>query len=255
MRKLNWFDSKSNFNKPSNQMRCPYCSREYKRKVFYDRHIIACKILSKTPKELKLEAQEQDDTPSIRGIYDIVLELGIRLSKIEKQQEKIDKWVETKKRKLCIISWLNDNFKPDTSYEEWIDCVKINREHLESIFRYNYIVGITYILQEYLPLGNETILPLKAFDQKEGSLFIYTNNQWKFMSPDTLDNLLRNLSKKIVDEFVKWQEENKHRLKEESFSIEFTENVQKAMGGSYSIEKQHSKIKFSIERRLSICLE
>ena len=74
------------------------------------------------------------------------------------------------------------------------------------------------------------------------------------MSPDTFDNLLRNLSKKIVDEFVKWQEENKHRLKEESFSIEFTENVQKAMGGPYSIEKQHSKIKTNLYKYLKMNL-
>ena len=139
----------------SSQLRCPYCSREYKRKIFYDRHIIACKILCKSPKEHKLELQETNDTPSLRGIYDIILELGVKLEKIEKQQEKINKWVEQKKRKLSVINWLNDNFKPTLSFYQWQEVLIIKREHLEQIFRYNYITGLTYILQEYLPIDDE----------------------------------------------------------------------------------------------------
>ena len=235
-------------------LRCPYCSREYQRKIFYDRHIIACKILCKSPKEHKLELQETNDTPSLRGIYDIVLELGVKLEKIEKQQEKINKWVEQKKRKLSVISWLNDNFKSENSFEEWTDNIKIDRDALLKIFRFNYITGVTHILQDYLPLNDETILPIKAFDQKEGSLFIYTDKQWKFMASDTFDKFLGNISKKVVSEFVKYQEENKHMLKNEAFSIEFTENVQKAMGGSFTREKIHTKIKTNLYKYLKMNL-
>ena len=34
---------------------CLYCQREYQRKVYFDRHVIACQFLSKTKKDNELE--------------------------------------------------------------------------------------------------------------------------------------------------------------------------------------------------------
>ena len=41
-------------------------------------------MLSKDPKTLKQEAQERADTPSVRQLYDLVLELGAKYARIER---------------------------------------------------------------------------------------------------------------------------------------------------------------------------
>jgi len=232
---------------------CPYCSREYKRKNYYDKHVILCQILHTKPATLKLESEERDDTPNIRELYELILEIGLRQTKIEEQLTHLTKWVETKRKKLSVIDWLNSNCKPEKTFEEWKNSIIIDRKRLETIFQYDYIEGISIILSEFIPLEEELAFPIKAFDQKDNALFIYTSSGWIFMKQDALETLLRCIDKAIMTEFVKWQNEIQSKLKND-FSIIFTDNVQKAIGGHYSHEQIHSKIKRKLFKHLKMNL-
>ena len=233
--------------------RCQYCSREFLRKSTYDRHVISCEILSKTPNERHLEDINRDDVPSVKQIYYVLLEIAERQLKIEKKLEIVDKWVENKKRKLSIISWLNDNLKPKFTFLEFLDKMCINRSHLELIFQHNHINGKIYILQEFLPLNKEDLIPIKSFDQKENALFIY-NKEWQLMTPELFDKLLNSLQKKIMDEFVNYQNENMDKMRDENFTIEYIKNVQKVMGSKDSKEKITSRIRRELYKYLKMNL-
>ena len=87
----------------SKPVQCPHCNREYKRKKYFDKHVIICKMLNTKPETLKLEFAEREDTPSQRELYELILEIGIRQSKIEEQLTRLTKWVDTKRKKLSII--------------------------------------------------------------------------------------------------------------------------------------------------------
>ena len=232
---------------------CPYCSRQFLRKSTFNRHIISCEILSKTPKERYLEEINRDDIPSIRQIYCVILEIAERQLKIEKKMEMIDKWVENKKKKLSVIDWLNDNLTPSSTYLEWLENITITRRHLELIFQHNHINGKIYILQEFLPLSEENRLPIKSFDQKQNALFIY-NQKWQLMTPDLFDRLLNTLQKKLMDEFVRYQNDNMHRMSDENFTIEYIQLVQKVMGSKDTKEKVVSRIRRELYKHLKMNL-
>ncbi len=232
--------------------KCPHCSRKFIRKSTADRHIITCEILSKTPKERHLEDINRDDIPSIKQIYCVLLEIADKQLKIEKKMKAMEKWVENKKKKLSVIDWLNNNLIPNYTYLEWLDKIVITRHHLELIFQYNHINGKIYILQEFLPLGQENIIPIKSFDQKQNALFIY-NESWELMTPGFLDKLLNSLQRKIMDEFVKYQNENMHKMRDENFTMEYIQNVQKVMGGD-SKEKITSRLRRELYKHLKINL-
>ena len=152
-----------------------------------------------------------------------------------------------------MISWLNDNLKPKFTFLEFLDKMYINRHHLELIFQHNHINGKIYILQEFLPLNEEDVLPIKSFDQKENALFIYDKG-WELMTPQLFDKLLNSLQKKIMDEFVNYQNENMDKMRDENFTIEYIKNVQKVMGSKDSKEKITSRIRRELYKYLKMNL-
>ena len=79
---------------------CPHCLRHYERKVYLDRHVGMCQLLTKTKRERKLEVQEQEDTPSVRDLYTAVLELTEKYSQLEKKFTDLSKYATIKKQKI-----------------------------------------------------------------------------------------------------------------------------------------------------------
>ena len=235
---------------------CPHCALSYKRKLYYKRHILLCEILSKTKKEREQEIEEHADTPSLRKMYDLLLEMTFKYSKMEKKLEDLTKWVEAKKKKINIVEWLNENYTEGTNFAHWYKSIKFNRSHLELIFKYNFINGFMYIFQELLPLEQETGLPIKAFDQKDNTLFIYNDDEkWDVMSQKQLEQFISYISRLIMGEFVKWQTENANTMDAEKFSDIYTENIQKVIGANYSMEQLNIKMKRELYKYLKMNLK
>jgi hypothetical protein len=102
--------------------------------------------------------------------------------------------------------------------------------------------------------ANET-MPIKAFDQKENILFIYNDeNKWEILSLPMFANLMNILSKKILTEFLKWQTENKSKMREDDFSYRYARNVQKIMGGNLTQEQIHMRVKKELYHYLKMNL-
>ena len=166
-------------NKPI--LSCPHCARQYKRKTFYDKHLTLCKILS-------TKSEEDTTDITIKDLYHLVSEMALRQEKLDKELSQLRKWINTKKKKLSIIDWLNENTKATVPYNKWRDTVQIKQSHMEDIFSNDYIVGMSNIITSYLPIDEEETLCFKAFDQKENALFIYNNDEWVLLSNETFEN-------------------------------------------------------------------
>ena len=161
----------------SNTYKCSFCGRGYQRKIYYSRHVAICELMCKSVKELRLDNQECDDTPSVRALYDVILEMAIKMSAMEKKMNEMSKWVDTKKRKINIIDWLNINHKGMTlTTEDLIASIKVERRHLEYLFKEDYTGTILLVLKEMLPLDRDkdNNNPIKAFECKPNTLYVYT---------------------------------------------------------------------------------
>lgn len=241
-----------------NTIKCKYCGRDYKSKNYYNRHVLVCEILSKTDKERAQEEEEHADTPNLRKMYELLLEMTLKYSKMEKKLEELSKWTETKKSKIHVIDWLNINYKSATKFIDFSNNLKLNYSHLELIFNSNFVPGIISIFQQFIPLttGNEAILPIRAFDKKDNTLFIYTDDEvWKEMTGQQFEKMVGIISKEIIREFGKWQNENLERIKkDEKFAITYAKNTQKVMGSQYTYEQSYAKIKRGLYKYLKMNL-
>lgn len=241
---------------------CKYCDRKYKSKNYLNRHILVCEILSKTQDERKQEEAERADTPTLRKMYELLMEMTLKYAGLEKKFNALQKSIESKKKRLNIIDWLNTNHSSANTitFADWCAGVKLERKHLEFIFETNYIPGITNIFEEFLPINKADSLPIRSFDQKINTLFIYIDNthKWKIMSDEDFGKMVGVISKQIMCEFVKWQRENYNNVKnktDDNHDIQYATNIQKVIGAKFTKQQLYSKIRAALYNHLKMNLK
>jgi len=224
-------------------------------------------MMTKSIAEMKKEEEEHADTPTVRVLYEIILEMNAKMVKMEARLDECEKWSDSNKRKLNVIGWLNERYNPyPVTYTVWFNTIKLTRQHLEMIFEMDYVMGISSILQSLLPAtelpraaqplpraaGGEGAEPpaIKCFNQKDNILFIYENDKWDVMPNGLFDKLIMTLSKKLIGEFFLWQNENIDKLENDAFATLHAKNLKKVMGGSVSIEILSLRVKKEIYKYL-----
>jgi len=231
---------------------CISCQRSYQRKTYFDRHVIACEFLSKSKREKTIESEELEDTPSVRELYAIILELATKCNQLEGKLNAVSKWTNITKQKLNIVNWLNTNHNNDEieDYATWFGNVKITETHLNHLFETDYVGGIVAALKEYLPIkkqnDNIDTRPLRAFTSKDNVFYLYnkSDKQWKMVDLECFNKLMYLFDNIFMGEFVKWQNTNKHRISiEDNFQDIYSRNLKNIMGGKNTREQLYSRIK------------
>ena len=233
---------------------CSFCRRGYKSKVYYNRHVAVCELMCKSMKERQQENEENDDTPNIRVLYDVILELTNKMSKMEKKIQELTKLADLKKKKINMVDWLNENKieGKQIDLEEFILNIKLNRLHLENLFQTEYTSGILKVLQDLLPLIEDTSNPIKAFDTKVNVLFAFSDSKWMILTDDKFQKIINNIVKQLLNEFVVWQTENASRMEQDDFAIKYSSNVKKMMGGNFTREQVYAKVKIDLYKYLKV---
>lgn len=235
------------------EFECGFCNRQYKRKMNYDKHMLLCNIIRKTPSE-RLNEQEQDNLPTMRELYTVIQTLVERQEKFEKQIEKMSSWINNNKKKINVLEWLNTNHSDSIDFNRWLNELIISEEDMELVFKHGFIEGMKYIIYRICLNDNtrEECLPIKAFEQKEGTLFIYLNENWEIMSSSMFELFFNTITKGLTKQLKLWQDKNKHRLYQNGFTETYIENVKKITGGDLSREQQYHKVKQYLYNHIKI---
>jgi len=240
----------------ANSYTCATCHRIYHRKGYYSRHVLLCEIMNKSVKERQLENEERADTPTMRGLYEIILELTTKMNVMDQRLQELAKWTDVKKQKINILDWLNAHPAKLGSFEAFLGQLTVTRQHLDYLFRSDYTSTILHILQENLPVedaANANVL--KAFDLKTNLLYAYSQGQWMIMTEQMFQTLLYGVDKKLLGEFIKWQTENAANMTDDDFALKYAVNVKKIMGGNLSREQIFSRVKIDLYKYLKVSVK
>jgi hypothetical protein len=230
---------------------CGYCNKSYKKQTLYHKHVILCEILRKSIIERKNENEKIDNTPSIPELFDIIKSLVIRHDQLEKKIEKMSTWVNSAKKKLNVIEWLNEHKKLSQPFKEWLIALKLTKEDMELVFNYNFAEGMRFIIQKYFQQMDD-LLPIKAFEQKDNTFYVFTETGWEIMKPEQFEFLFNTLTKGLINQLKLWQDENRHRICSNGFTEIYVANVKKITGGDLSKEQQYLKVKRALYTNLKI---
>jgi hypothetical protein len=211
---------------------------------------------------------------------------------MERKITELSKCSDVKKRKFNMLTWLNENVNAGQTYGELIGEVLVERRHLEYLFKTDYISGILFVIQEFLPL--DAVNAIKAFVQKPYILYVCegegeakvegeagvaakvegeaegaieseagvaakgeaeVDGAWSILSEKALNKLINLVKKLLLDDFIKWQTENSAKMEQDDFAIKYAANVIKIMGGNLSREYVSNRIKLDLYKYLKVDIQ
>lgn len=250
------------------EFKCKKCDKKYYREGSYKKHMLLCSggnhdtPLLDSIVNIGLDNRLLKTDGALVGhpLQSIVIELVKSNSKLRKDIEELKRWTQTKKKKINILEWLNENSEKQIStilnYKEYISNLIITRKELEIVFNSDLINGTQTILETYIETTqseetqSETI-PFKSFDQKNNTIYVFTENgKWELLSWEDFNKMIFKISKKLLTEFGKWKEENEHQLYTDEFSSIFIQNTKKVIGGDMPLEKLQNKIHLNLYKYL-----
>lgn len=238
--------------KVSNKFCCVVCNKQYTKKASLDKHKILCDFKIKTKREHQVEIEELSDIPDNIQLVKIVQELSLKLVKMEEKMEQIQKWVNRKKRKLNVLTWLNTNSIPTVGFLEWVQMyLTVKPEHFENLMENTIFNTIQQVFEDNLSDKPDFIYPISCFSQKTGIFYIYDKkedetdtNEWRQLVLNDMLSLLKTIQKRIINELTKWKMANQHKFDDNAkVSILFNKAVIKLMNISFIQDSNLSRIK------------
>ncbi len=200
----------------SGQYSCNSCGKKYTRKSSYKKHIILCD-LKESNHEYRCSMEESTDVPTTRELYNIIQELGMKYNKIETELEELKRWVNNKRNKIDIVSWLNTNkCDVDMIVYDWVNTLVVNNEDIQSLFKGSVVDTIIQLLSRHIQ--EERSIPIFNSSDKPKNLYIYALNEiegedsiveWKLASMDDFMSIIRCIHKKITIGMRDWYKLNK----------------------------------------------
>jgi len=234
---------KDNIHMPYN---CQFCGKDYLRKGFYARHELCC--------SLKNMKETDDEEFSQQELSTIIKQLVVKIHALEKEVQTVKKWTDKEKKKCNVIDWLNESHVPVQSFTSWTSGLSLGQKHLELVFEHGFIEGVSYAIQDLLPLTDLTetrAIPIRAFEQKQGRLYVYQEGGWRVLDNAGLDEFIDKLQLKLIELLKAWHETHKTLIHDDDANdIFFTNNI-KVMGGKKSRLVTHSQIKNHLYAYLS----
>jgi hypothetical protein len=241
---------------------CKYCQREYKLLKVFQKHELMCqlihsqRILDDNVGDGSVGSVGSGSVPDMVTMYRMILELARRNQVLEKKVRELSsfQYQVKQKKKLGILEWLEQSqTQPMVDFKTRMQqLIHIQRQDLELVFQYGLIKAIALFLQNKCEINNgstDSSPLLFAFKIEPNVFYLYgecddNKFNWRKMTDDEFILLVNKVMKEFMREFVVWQEENKHRMKnDEAFVLQYSKNVQLVMGGEYSREYIYQQVR------------
>ena len=225
-----------------NQYICKTCTKTYKHKYNYDRHIACCKFFQKSIQEYEDEMDSVEILPDMQSMFKLVQELACRVNRIEKENTHLKQKL-SKRNKINVLDWLNKlpiDKIPNKSFTDWINDVVLKNVylHLDSVYTNDLITGIMSTWKLSIDESVENI-PLKAFDNRINIFYKYDigptgEYSWMTLTNEEMDVQLKKICKQFLIDFKNyWYDKNEDKINtDEQWTNLYVKYYQRILGGS-----------------------
>ena len=223
------------------------CGKEYKRLKNFQEHRALCEMLKVSENE---NVEHLNNIPSQTEMWFAMKKLIKKNERLEKKINELTSWVKKQKKKLSLIDWLNDKCKCSNCVIDIINESELNQEDLSMVVEHDLIKGIVFILERLI--NEYTERPIKAFDQKLNTLFIYNTNGWKLLDDDELKKFILTIRSRLIRELKTYTGINQTRI-DMSDTDEWYLNISKVMG--YDDNELVKKVRFKLYDKIKYNLK
>ena len=136
---------------------CKNCYKKYKNEKAYEKHRLLC--------------LDDEDNFEDRPIKEILIRVIADNRKLKHDVNELKRWVETKKKKIRVIEFLNEKYTSEITYSNFLENINIDMSDLELVFAKNIIDSFVEIIQKQLQqICNKNMdnkYPFLSFVQKK----------------------------------------------------------------------------------------
>lgn len=221
--------------------KCHTCSREYKLKTYYDRHILSCKFLCKSFRDLSREDKLLKEQLNNSQISELLIIYMDKCNKLEERLEKMEKEYNIKK-KINIIKWLEKEYIDENIFE--IQNLKIDDHHYNILKNNKYENAMVLILYNLF----NNLKNIRAFNKKPDIFYIKNVNSWQIMNNKDFENIINYIQKNLIiflNEFNNFDKTNNSYL--------YQKNLEKILG--FNKNNSLSKIKKDLYEKICISID
>jgi len=231
---------------------CANCGKGYKTRGGLDKHLVLCEIIHKIKGGKKVAEEVELDIPSPKLMYQMILQLAEKYQRLEEKTSEMNKWVVKKKKNMDVVVWLNDSIKPDYEFEGIADRVIIDNPDVEFMLDNTLHETIYRVLFRALVSDEDAVVvPVFAFNQKQGVLYMYEKEHWAELPGDRLTRLLNICQRRISKAMLDWKKKHKDEINEsDAFATRYDKAVLRLMSVEFRAEGQTNKVKNAIYARL-----
>ena len=164
--------------------KCPHCYRNFQRKYNYDKHVESCQFIIKKECDLNAELEDTIDIPNYKDFYNFVLNLSLRVKKIEQENIKL----KNKVLKMDPLQWLKDNKICNIDFVDWYKVINVSG-HLQTALNNDLNTAIISVLSSHINDDS----PIFSFDNKKNIFYVYNNQKWEQLSFITTDLFINHI--------------------------------------------------------------
>ena len=231
---------------------CIHCGKLYKTRTNLEKHLLLCELLKKKTSSLSIE---EEDIPSQKILYQMIVELGQKYNRLEEKVDEINKWVVKKKKKINILDWLNSNINPNISFENLSEKIIVTDEHVEFLFNNSFNDTLNEIFSNTIYTINEVENPIFAFVQKTNVFYAYDKldeqDVWQELSREKLIRFLNKIQMKISKKLYEWKKTHSQQIRENDKLCEICDKATiKIMSVEFKQESTLGKVKQIIYSRM-----
>lgn len=238
----------SKLNSPANC--CVNCGKGYKTRGGLDKHLVLCEIIHKIKSGKKVGFPDEVEPPSPKIMHQMILQLAEKYCKLEEKTTEMNKWVVKKKKKMDVVVWLNESVKPEYEFDGIADHLIIDDDDVEFMLDNSLHETVYRVLFRVLVV-DAVVVPVFAFNQKHGILYMYEKEQWTELPADRLTRLLNICQRKISKAMLDWKKKHRDEINaSDAFATRYDKAVLRLMSVEFRADGQTNKVKNVIYARL-----
>ncbi len=227
---------------------CQKCFRTFHRKHNHDKHYEICLFNINNENDIISDLENSRDLPSYKELYNFVLNLSIKINKLEIENESFKNIINHKLLKINSVNWLNENKKNTfIDFKDWYTAFIVT-DYLHTVFETDLINGISLLIENYYK--NTKDPPLFSFENKNKQFYVYNNETWKQLDQYGFDSFIEIISNKFIVAWSKYLIENQYLITEEKYIDQFNTYQTKIYGPSNNNDNRNSKIKQIIYNKI-----
>ena len=228
---------------------CHICNKSYQRERCFRSHVAVCEFKSRSKKEREEEISSIDDMPSKKDLFIQIVFLTKELEKVKSELEIVKRTQGVRKNKVSIISWLNDNYKPDITLDSMIEMIDTTKNDFLKLHEHKTKTVYMDIIKRFIMDHSDKKLPLCAFPQSVDTLYVYTDKDnhfpvtkkkksqsqfsWTNISEIFIQTIISNIEKKMLEHFNEWETEMGDKIYDnEEISEQYSVYVSAIIGKS-----------------------